>query len=162
LAVASAPAAARLLAFFADHRSTIKTLAFHGGFPEPLLIAAHERFFRVSVAETWMLRVLEPRAALEARGYPELDAAVDFELTDATLPENSGRFRLDVRGGRASVTPGGSGAVALDERALAALYSGFAPPASLARASALSADEASLARLACLFAGPQPAMPDFF
>jgi predicted acetyltransferase len=161
-AVASAAAALRLLAFFADHRSTIKSLAFHGGFPDPLVLSAPERIFRASVAETWMLRVLEPKAALEARGYPEIDVAIDFGLTDATLPENSGRFRLEVGGGQGRVTPGGTGAVVLDERALAALYSGFTSPASLARVSALRADAASLARLALVFAGPQPAMADFF
>lgn len=161
-AVGTPAAAARLLAFLADHRSTIKRVVFHGGFPDPLLLAVPERHFRVSVAETWMLRVLDPKAALEARGYPELDAAVEFELHDASLPENSGRFRLDVSGGRAQVRPGGGGAVRLDERAFAALYSGFASPALLARTSSFAADAATLRRLATLFTGPPPAMVDFF
>jgi len=162
LVVASPAAAARVLAFLADHRSTIKRVVLHAGFPDPLLLAVPERVFRMTVSETWMLRVLDPRAALEARGYPALDTAIDFELTDASLPENSGRFRLEVSGGRAQVTAGGTGAVVLDERALAALYSGFAPPALLARTSSLRAEAAALGRLALLFAGPAPAMLDFF
>ncbi|HEV8550279.1 MAG TPA: GNAT family N-acetyltransferase [Polyangiaceae bacterium] len=157
--VAATPAAAaRLLAFFADHRSTVKSLVFMGASPNPLVLAAKERLFKVELSFTWMLRVISVEAALLARGYPPIDTAVDLELVDRTLPENSGRYRLEVSGGIAQVTRGGSGAVRLDERALAALYSGYLTPAALA----LDGDAASLARLAVLFAGPPPAMSDFF
>lgn len=161
--VTATPAAARrLTAFFADHRSTIKSLLVRGGPVEPIVFTAPERAFNVTRAETWMLRVLDVVGALEARGYPPLDTAVDFELADRTLPENSGRYRLEVSGGSARVTPGGAGSVALDERALAALYSGFIGPAALARSAKLEGEPAALARLALLFAGAPPAMSDYF
>jgi predicted acetyltransferase len=155
-------AATRLLALFADHRSTMKSLVLAGAAPSPLLLAPTELLFRVELGETWMLRVVDPGAALTARGYPELESSVDLELTDRSLPQNSGRYRLEVSGGRAQVTRGGSGAVALDERALAALYTGFFSPALLARSASLAGDAASLVRLASLFAGPPPALGDFF
>ena len=65
-------------------------------------------------------------------------------------------------GGRAQVSRGGSGAVALDERALASLYTGFFSPALLAREAILEGDASSLARLGALFAGSSPSLCDFF
>jgi len=159
---ATQAAAQRLTALFADHRSTIKSLLVRGGAVDPIVFVAPERVFSVTRAETWMLRVLDVVGALEARGYPPVDTAVDFELTDRTLPENAGRYRLEVAGGRARVTPGGAGSVALDERALAALYTGFLGPLALARAGKLEGEPGALARLALLFAGPPPAMSDYF
>jgi predicted acetyltransferase len=161
-AVATPAASARLLAFFADHRSTVKSLVFHGASPDPLHLAASEHAFRVELANSWMLRVVNVEAALAARGYPPVDASVDFELTDASLPENSGRYRLAVTQGVASVSRGGAGTVKLDERTLAALYSGFMTPAELMRAARLEAGAASLPVLTLLFGGPAPAMADFF
>jgi predicted acetyltransferase len=152
----------RLTSFFADHRSTIKSLVVRGGAVEPLFFSAPERGFRVEVGESWMLRVLDVAGALEARGYPPFDASVDFELSDRTLPENSGRYRLEVVAGRARVTPGGTGAIALDERALAALYSGYVSPAQLSHIGRLDGEPAALVRLGALLAGPPPAMADFF
>lgn len=162
LVTATPAAARRLAAFFAGHRSTFKSLVLWGGAVEPIVFSAPERVFTTAVAEQWMLRVLDVTGALEARGYPPVDASVDFELTDRTLPENAGRYRLEVSGGRACVTSGGAGSVALDERALAALYSGFLAPSALARSGRLEGDAASLARLALLFAGPPPALGDYF
>jgi predicted acetyltransferase len=162
LVTATPAAARRLTALFADHRSTIKSLLVRGGAVEPIVFAAPERVFSVARAETWMLRVLDVKGALEARGYPPIDTAVDLELADRTLPENAGRYRLEVTAGHARVTPGGAGSVALDERALAALYTGFLGPSALARAGKLEGDPGALARLALLFAGPPPAMSDYF
>jgi len=155
-------AATRLLALFADHRSTLKSLVFAGGAPSPLILAPTEPLFHVDHLDTWMSRVLEPAGALAARGYPEVETGVDLELTDHVLPENSGRYRLEVSGGRAEVTRGGSGAVTLDERALVGLYTGFFSPATLARHANLRGDAASLARLAALFAGAPPSLCDYF
>jgi len=158
----TAPALRRFTAFFAEHRSTIKWLSLRSSALDPLVFTAPERSFRIELSETWMLRVLDVEGALMARGYPPIDAAIDFELSDRTLPENSGRYRLQVTGGRAEVTPGGRGDVALDERALAALYTGFLSPVALAAAGRIEGEPTALARLGALFAGPPPVMPDYF
>jgi predicted acetyltransferase len=162
LVTATAGALRRFTAFFADHRSTVKFLSLRTSALEPLVVCAPERVFRLELAERWMLRILDVEGALTARGYPPIDATVDFELSDRTLPDNAGRYRLEVTNGRARVTPGGSGAVALDERALASLYTGFLSPAALVAAGRLEGEPAALARLALLFAGAPPAMPDYF
>ncbi|HSU41100.1 MAG TPA: sterol carrier protein domain-containing protein, partial [Polyangiaceae bacterium] len=158
----TAAALRRFTAFFAEHRSTIKWLSLRSSALDPLVFTAPERVFRIELSETWMLRVLDVEGALVARGYPPIDAAIDFELSDRTLPENSGRYRLAVTGGRAEVTPGGRGDVALDERALAALYTGFLSPVALAAAGRIEGEPTALARLGALFAGPPPVMPDYF
>jgi predicted acetyltransferase len=161
--VATTPdAAKRLLTLCADHRSTVKSLAFHGGLAEPALLLLPERVFHVELSEHWMLRVNDVARALTARGYSELGARLDFEISDDVLPENSGRYRVEFAEGRASVTPGGDGNVRLDVRALAALYSGFLSPFELLRCGRLSAAASELRCLQALFAGPPPAMPDFF
>lgn len=73
-----------------------------------------------------MLRLLDVRRALESRGYPEaVSARLELEVQDDCIPENSGRFVLDVSGGKAEVRTGGSGRLRLHVRGLAALYTGF-------------------------------------
>jgi predicted acetyltransferase len=161
--VATTPEAAkRLLTLCADHRSTVKALSFYGGLAEPALLLLPERVFHIELSEHWMLRVNDVARALTARGYPELDARLDFEIRDDVLPENAGRYRVEFAGGRASVTPGGDGNVRLDVGALAALYSGFMSPFELQRYGRLSAAARELTWLLALFAGPPPTMPDFF
>lgn len=161
--VASTPEAAkRLFTLLADHRSTLKSLSFYAGLAEPALLLLPERTFRIELSERWMLRVNDVELALQARGYPPLQGRLDFEISDDALPENAGRYRADFSGGRASVSRGGDGNVRLDVRGLAALYSGFLSPFELVRCGQLSAAESELTLLAALFAGPPPAMPDFF
>jgi predicted acetyltransferase len=162
LAAATAPALRRLFRLVADHQSTLTSAVMHGGPTDPLLFALPEAAGEVVLAEAWMLRVVDVERALTDRGYPALDARIDFELADEHLPENAGRIRLEVEAGRASVTRGGTGAVRLSERGLAALYTGFQSATELARAGLLAADDASLSTLNDLFSGPTPAMADYF
>lgn len=158
----TAPALRRLLRLVADHQTTLGTAIFHGPLVDPLLFAFPESVAEVALGEHWMLRIVHAERALTDRGYPALNAAVDFELTDEHLPENAGRFRLEVERGIARVTRGGGGSVKLSERGLAALYTGFQAPAELARGGLLAADDAALSTLHDLFAGPAPVMADYF
>jgi predicted acetyltransferase len=162
LASTTPAALTRLVAFFAEHRSTFTRLVAHGTAAEALLLLAPERVFRIELVEHWMLRLVDVPGALAARGYPPVDLAVDLDVTDRSLPENTGRYRLAVAGGRAEVTRGGSGAVSLDERALAALFAGYVTPAELVHGDMLSGDAPSLGRLGVLFAGSPPTMSDYF
>jgi predicted acetyltransferase len=152
----------RLFRLVADHQTTLGTAIFHGSAVDPLLFSLPEAAGEVALGEHWMLRIVHAERALGDRGYPAMTASVDFDLTDEHLPENAGRFRLEVERGVARVVRGGNGAVRLSERGLAALYTGFQPAAELARAGLVAADDASLATLHDLFAGPSPAMADYF
>ncbi|HEY2442775.1 MAG TPA: GNAT family N-acetyltransferase [Streptosporangiaceae bacterium] len=96
--------------------------------------------------DDWMLRVVDPAAAIAARGFPAgVAAAAWLDLSDDIGPGHSGRWRLEVGGGRGSLSRDGrqgagvggaetgSPALALGARGLAALYAG-APVSSLRRA----------------------------
>jgi predicted acetyltransferase len=151
-----------LFGLLADHRSTAETVVWHGGFPEPLFLEQSEVATRVELHEHWMLRIVNVEAALRARGYTSRNAEVELEVDDAELPENTGRYRLVVREGRAEVSRGGKGGARLDARSLAPLYSGFLWASDLARAGRVTGDAASISVLDALFAGPPPGLPDFF
>lgn len=163
LASATGPAALRLLAFLGDHRSLARDVIWHGGVDDPFLALLPERGYQVSLVEPWMLRIVDVAAALGARGYPRsLDTRLELEVRDELLPGNSGRFRVDIAGGAAAVRRGGRGTMALDVRALAALYTGHATPLELAQAGRLRARGSALDRVTAAFAGPPPSLPDLF
>ncbi|MFG1927452.1 enhanced intracellular survival protein Eis [Cryptosporangium sp. NPDC048952] len=112
--------------------------------------------------EPWMLRVIDAPAAVAGRGYGPLGADVDLEIVDPQAPWNDGRWTLSVAGGRGTLTRGGTGAVKLGPRGLAAVFTGYAGAQALRSASLAEGDDDALARLAAAFAGPAPWMLDDF
>ncbi|GAB4512013.1 MAG: GNAT family N-acetyltransferase [Haliangiales bacterium] len=157
------PAARRLLGFLASHSAQARDVVWYGGVDDPHAYLLPERGPDIRLVDPWMLRIIDVTAALSARGYPShLSARLDLELTDALVPKNCGRFRLDIDAGRGAVTRGGRGSIALDTAALATIYSGHMSPYQLASADRLRAPAAALARMASAFAGPPPSLPDAF
>lgn len=161
----------RIGAFLANHASVVREIHFFCALPSPLLLAMQEQSAAsISLKDFWMLRVVDVTRALEARGYPPgARAALDLEIVDDVLRENSGVYRMIVDEGAARVerAPSGgatrAGRVRTDVRDLAAMYTGFAAPQALAAITGrVEGDEQSLATLAQLFAGPPPGMCDPF
>jgi predicted acetyltransferase len=77
--------------------------------------------------EWWMLRVLDARAAIAARGFPGLDIDVPLHITDDRVPANTGSWTLTIRSGVGSLVPATATAAAvtrLGARGFAALYAG--------------------------------------
>ena len=111
--------------------------AMRGPVPNPLMLQLTEpRRLAMGVREGLWLRLLDVRAALEARSYGR-QGSVTFELTDESCPWNAGRWRLDVPGDRgvATVTPfTGDPDLTLDTSDLATAYLGAFTFADLARA----------------------------
>ncbi|HEY8079851.1 MAG TPA: sterol carrier protein domain-containing protein, partial [Labilithrix sp.] len=101
-----------------------------------------------------------PRA-FAARGWTA-NGSLDLEVKDDLLPANDGRFVLAVADGRANVERGGRGAVQLDIRALASLFTSHMRARDLALMGSLRASEDDLARADALFASPSPCLADFF
>ena len=162
--VAETPqAATRLLTFLGDHRSLADEAIWHGSTADPLLLLVREQRWRTEIEDVWMLRVLDVKRALEARGYPAAaSASLHLEIFDEVLPANRGRWVVEVRGGEARVRQGGDGTLKAHVRGLASLYSGHRSAAALALTGLVEGDAAVLDAATAIFAGPRPAMSDFF
>ena len=162
--VASTPAAAtRLLTFLADHRHQVREVVWHGGGSDPLLTLVREQEAQVRLQQAWMLRIVDVPAALASRGWPAAAAGeLHLEIFDEVVAENRGRFLLEVGGGTGRVRPGGEGRLKVHVRGLAPLYTGWLGPDALALTGLLEGPEADRRLAASLFAGPAPAMSDFF
>jgi predicted acetyltransferase len=114
----------------------------------------------------YMLRVIDARAAVDARGWP-VGAVVDttIELNDAVCPWNTGRYRLLIGEGSGQLLPTQDAGVAtvLDARALAVLFAGGVQVSALRRAGLVGGGDAVTdAALDAAFAGPRPAVLDYF
>lgn len=114
-------------------------------------------------ANPWMLRVVDAPAAVAARGWPPGAAAnVDLSIADQEAPWNDGSWRLAVADGRGSLERAGAGSVRLDIRGLSSLYTGYAQCALLRRTGLLTGPTEHDSALDAAFAGPRPAMLDYF
>jgi predicted acetyltransferase len=116
---------------------------WRGPVPHPLLLELTEpRRLGMTVREGLLLRLVDVRAALEARGYAE-PGALTFELVDAFRPSNAGRWRLETggaAGGPATVARfDGEPDLILDTGDLATVYLGAFTFADLARAGRVEA-----------------------
>jgi predicted acetyltransferase len=125
--------------------------------PDPAAFVASLVGTTVERRRPWMLGVLDPAAAVAARGWPRgLAGSVDLRL-------DSGDHRLTLDRGAGRLEPGGSGAVEVTPRGLAVLYAGAAGPALLRRAGLLAGGDAEAdAFLEAAGAGPAPALLDYF
>lgn len=162
-AIGSAAGAARFLALLADHRSVFDAVLLPVAPNEPFLLAVENQEHTVESQQHWLLRLVHLPAAIAARGWPaDIAGALHLEVTDELLPENAGRWILEVVGGEARLRRGGRGRLRITARGLGPLYSGYLTPQELAAAGLLAGPDQELSRAALLFAGPAPWMPDKF
>jgi predicted acetyltransferase len=119
----------------------------------------------------WMLRVLDPAAAVSARGFPPAArASIPMRLADPDLPRNAGVYNFTVHDGTGSLVRGITGRtgaspaaapVALGPRGFAALYAGV-PMATLHAAGLVAGgDRHADAALDAVFTA-QPFLLDYF
>jgi predicted acetyltransferase len=77
--------------------------AFQQPVDHPLFMMISEpRRLRVQVSDGLWLRIVDVKAALEARSYAQ-DGSIVFEVDDSFCPWNTGRWRMEVTHGRAVV-----------------------------------------------------------
>jgi predicted acetyltransferase len=168
--VALTPAAGRRLwQFLANHRSMIHEIVFQGTPDDPILKLLPDRLYSARLLDHWMVRIVDVKGALLARGYPSAAAAeVHLDVHDDLFPDNSGRYVLEVLDGRAKITSGGRGDIILNIRGLASLYTGHLSPhnllivGQLGVSSRVKRPEEALATLGSIFAGPAPWLGDMF
>src|SRR5262245_29368084 len=168
---ASSPQAARALwGIVASHASVTRVVHATLGPTDPVGWLAGEPDANLRRHKQWMLRVLDPTAAVSGRGLPSaVRTSVPLRLTDPDMPGNAGLYTFTVQDGAGSLIRGITGPtgsspaaapVALGPRGFAALYAGV--PMATLRAAGLAAsggmhDEA----LDAVFSA-QPFLPDYF
>ena len=113
---------------------------------------------------SWMVRLIDVAGAIAARGYRRsAGARVDLQIADPDAPWNAGRWVLEASEGAASLKPGGDGTVETSIGGLSSLWAGYAPARRLAAAGLLrTSDPVALDDLDDIFAGPSPALLDFY
>jgi len=155
----------------ASHASVTEVVHANVGPADPLTWLTSEADVSLTRLRHWMLRVLDPVAAIEGRGFPAAaQASMQLQLSDPDLPANAGCYRLAVAAGKGSLTrdetepPANSASnplVAFGPRGFAALYAGV--PMATLRAAGLAAggDQDADAALDTVFAA-QSFLLDYF
>lgn len=117
---------------------------------------------RVSNDCPWMLRLVDVAGAVAARGWPStVTGRVELDITDATIPGNAGPHVFEVADGAATLTPGGSGAVAVTVNDLAVVFAGgdVRALAGAGRLTGATSTDIDLLLAAC---ATHPSMPFYF
>lgn len=150
-------AATGLLAFFGRFRSVYPLVRWHGGPHDDLVFAMPDKGWRLAHQEDWLARILDPKAALEARGYLVRDAALRFSIADSDGRRSDLLLEISdgvprVRESSGCDAPG----LTLAAATFATLFTGFRSASRLRRQGLIDTD-AQGARLADLvFSGPAP------
>ena len=153
---ASPEAALGLLSFLARFRSVYRTVRWHGAPHDYLVAAMPDKGWRLAHQEEWLLRVLDPGAALRQRGYHADQARLALRIGEAAL-------QVEVGGDGVQVGEGGSGpAVSMQAPAFVQLFTGFRSASKLAQYGLLAGDSADIRRCDQLFAGPPPWVAEHF
>lgn len=150
--IAQTPGAMRsLLASLAGWSSVAAIVKWRGS-TEDLALALNRSMPAATEVQPWMLRVLDPIAAVAARGFAP-------GATSACFAVSGTGYRLEVADGRGqlSVVPA-EGLPVVQQRGLALLYAGIAH-GRLARTGLAERD---LPELEEAFRGPQPQILDYF
>jgi predicted acetyltransferase len=150
----------------AAHRAQAEDAVVHAPTDHLALHLAEQRI-RSVWSQHWMLRVVDARAAIAQRGFPHsLTVSLPLTLVDDGVADHVGAHVLDVADGHGELRgAGGSdpGGPVLGPNAFAALYSGFASPATLVGAGLLTGGSAEqLDDLGAAFAGPRAFFNDDF
>jgi predicted acetyltransferase len=162
-AILTPEAARRLLTFLCDHRSMVNSVNFFGAPADPLTYLLTEQKYSARDRNDWMLRIVDVRGALEARGYPAgVEAELHVEVNDDILTQNQGRYILAVGDSRGRVREGGRGDLSVDIRGLATMYTGYLSPTELLATGRIEGPQRDVDLAGAIFAGPCPWMPDVF
>ena len=164
-ALAGSAAATRAIwGVVASHSSIAQTVRATVGPADPVQWLTTDPDVRQSGRSAWMLRVLDASAAVAGRGFPAgVGLTAVLRLDDPDRPACAGWWRLDVDGGKGTLTPSGAvpDALTLGPRGFAALYAGT-PLATLRRAGlAAGGDPGGDDALDSAF-GADPFMLEFF
>jgi predicted acetyltransferase len=167
LAWVSPAGLAALCDFLRGYTSVVGTIETNLPPPSPHLAARPPWGYAMKILNSFFVRITHPEAALLARGYsPAVTAAVTLDITDDTVPENTGRWTLAINAGTPTVertTTPTAHTLAINIRDLAPLYTGYTTPRVLRDAGRARCDDTTADLAAGIFATPTvPAMTDMF
>lgn len=151
-----------LLAYFRGFRGIGVNLVFPGPPAEPVLAELTEQTLKPTFAFRWMLRVLEVRGALEARGYPPVTGTCILGVEDPLFAENTGAWEITAQNGSVKVSHTNAAPRPVSIGTLSAMFSGYLAPADAVRLGLLEPDDRVVSLLSSLFAGPAPWSMDWF
>ncbi|MBY0114347.1 MAG: GNAT family N-acetyltransferase [Phycisphaerales bacterium] len=154
-----------LIGLLADFEPMANTVSLAGGPMHPLVTLLPQQRYEVKFKDYWMLRVINVAKAIESRGYSSaVRGGVTIDVRDDVVPANAGAWRVEIEGGRATVTRGTTGParLACDIKGLAAIYSGLYTPRQAALLGLCEGDDAAFDLLAAAFAQGTPWMSDHF
>jgi predicted acetyltransferase len=163
-AVCATPRAIRaMFRYLYDQRSLVGEVAFRTGPEAPMLSIIPENRYEQFTVLDWMVRVTNVEAALAGRGYPlGIKTTLEIAIGDPLIEANAGRWIVHVEDGKAQVARGGNGAIAIDVRALAPLYTGYLSATSMRRLGWLETNDAETQALEEIFRSPMPGMCEMF
>lgn len=157
-------AARAILAFLGRFRSVYPVARWHGAPQGDELVGAMpDKGWRLVHQEEWLMRVLDPAAALAARRYLPERASLGVRLLQDDGSEAMA-FGLDVEDGvgRIAQDTGDRPTVRLPLAALGSLLTGFRSASALARRGDLFGDDRALRLCDLAFAGPAPWVAEHF
>lgn len=165
IAFTTPQAGRQLLAFLADYEPMADSLVLAGGPIHPLMTLLPQQRYEVKFKDYWMLRVVDVKKALEARGYSAaIRAEVTLHVIDEVIPANTGNWKLDISAGKAHVRKANAGRadVSCSIRGLAAMYSGLYTPRQASALGLCEGNAKSLDLLEGALSGSAPWMSDHY
>lgn len=154
---ASPDAAQGLLSFLARFRSVYPVVRWHGGPQDDLVAAMPDKGWRLAHQEEWLLRVLDPAAALRQRGYHADDIRLALRIGPAETA-----LEIEIRGGAVEVREATGPTVAVQAPAFVQIFTGFRSASKLAQYGQVTGDAGAIRLCDQLFAGPPPWVAEHF
>lgn len=131
-----------LWGYVANHDSQVKWVGYRCRRDFPVWhMVENTSEVKMRVKSGWMLRLVDLKAAFEARPWPEdVAGSVTIGVRDDHAPWNGGTWRLTFEGGRAAVTAASVATpdLSADVQTWAQLYSSFVRPAAAAASGRLA------------------------
>ena len=133
----------------------------------PLLAALPDWRYSMKILNSYFVRLTHLEAALLARGYSTATTAtITLDITDDTIPAQSGLWNLTIDHGTPSIertTTPAAHTMAINIRDLAPLYTGYTTPRALRDAGRAHCNDPAADLASGIFATPTiPAMTDMF
>jgi predicted acetyltransferase len=169
---ADARSAQALMRFLADFSTMCDTIKLFGHPAHPLLFLMDSVAYSLKRRDYWMLRIIDARAALHARGYsPSIRTEFALQLEDDLIDRNNQPFTVSISNA-AAVTREGIHAplIRCNIRAMAGIFAGYITPSQAAvmgllrdaNNSTIGPDSPLLRQLDGVFTSAGPAMTDMF